>query len=72
MGRKVPGSPNWQGRNARFGDVRRLTQTAAHARAETVARAAYGQLIAMFAARSSDIIAAEDALSDALVAVLRA
>lgn len=49
-----------------------MTQTAAHARAEDVARAAYGQLIAMFAARSSDIIAAEDALSDALVAVLRA
>ncbi|MEM1152148.1 MAG: DUF6596 domain-containing protein [Pseudomonadota bacterium] len=43
----------------------------AKARAEDVARAAYGKLIAMLASRSGDIIAAEDALADAFVAALR-
>ncbi len=43
----------------------------AQARAEDVARAAYGKLIAMLASRSGDIIAAEDALSDAFVAALK-
>ncbi|MEM1373267.1 MAG: DUF6596 domain-containing protein [Pseudomonadota bacterium] len=43
----------------------------AKARAEDVARAAYGKLVAMLASRSGDIIAAEDALSDAFVAALR-
>lgn len=41
------------------------------ARAEDVARAAYGKLIAMLASRSGDIISAEDALADAFVAALR-
>ena len=41
------------------------------ARAEHVARAAYGKLIAMIASRSGDIIAAEDALADAFVAALK-
>ncbi|MGR3501075.1 RNA polymerase sigma factor [Pseudaestuariivita sp.] len=41
------------------------------ARAEDVARAAYGKLIAMLASRSGDIASAEDALSDAFVAALR-
>lgn len=40
------------------------------ARAEDIARAAYGKLIAMLASRSGDIIAAEDALSDAFVSAL--
>ena len=43
----------------------------AQARAEHVARAAYGKLIAMIASRSGDIIAAEDALADAFVAALK-
>lgn len=40
------------------------------ARAENVARTAYGKLIAMLACRSGDILAAEDALSDAFLAAL--
>ncbi|MEL6573884.1 MAG: DUF6596 domain-containing protein [Pseudomonadota bacterium] len=43
----------------------------AQARAAHVARAAYGKLVAMLASRSGDIMAAEDALSDAFVAALR-
>ncbi|WP_223275005.1 RNA polymerase sigma factor [Tateyamaria sp. syn59] len=43
----------------------------AQARAEDVARAAYGKLIAMLASRTGDIIAAEDALADAFVAALK-
>lgn len=39
--------------------------------AEAVARQSYGRLLAMLAARSRDIAAAEDALADALVAALR-
>ncbi len=48
-----------------------MTTGDAKARAEDVARAAYGKLIAMLASRSGDIIAAEDALADAFVAALR-
>ena len=48
-----------------------MNKTDAQARAEDVARAAYGKLIAMLASRSGDIIAAEDALSDAFVAALK-
>lgn len=40
-------------------------------RAEDVARAAYGKLVAILASRSGDIMAAEDALSDAFLAALR-
>ncbi len=43
----------------------------ARAAAERVARQSYGRLIAILAARSRDIAAAEDALGDALVAALR-
>lgn len=43
----------------------------ARARAEHVARVAYGKLVAMLASRSGDIAAAEDALSDAFVSALR-
>lgn len=38
--------------------------------AERVARAAYGRLVALLAARSRDVIAAEDALADAFEAAL--
>lgn len=48
-----------------------MTDASVQARAEDVARAAYGKLVAMLASRSSDIMAAEDALSDAFVAALR-
>jgi RNA polymerase sigma-70 factor (ECF subfamily) len=48
-----------------------VTDAQVRARAEDVARAAYGKLVAMLASRSGDIIAAEDALSDAFVAALR-
>ncbi|MEM9196489.1 MAG: DUF6596 domain-containing protein [Pseudomonadota bacterium] len=47
-----------------------MSGDSAKARAEDVARAAYGKLIAMLASRSGDIIAAEDALADAFVAAL--
>lgn len=43
----------------------------AHEAAEQVARAAYGRLVAYLAGRTGDLAAAEDALSDALVAALR-
>ncbi|MEL6234975.1 MAG: DUF6596 domain-containing protein [Pseudomonadota bacterium] len=48
-----------------------MSRDSAQARAEDVARAAYGKLIAMLASRSGDIIAAEDALADAFLAALR-
>jgi RNA polymerase sigma-70 factor (ECF subfamily) len=48
-----------------------VTDSSVQARAEDVARAAYGKLIAMLASRTGDIIAAEDALADAFVAALR-
>ncbi|MEM9247122.1 MAG: DUF6596 domain-containing protein [Pseudomonadota bacterium] len=48
-----------------------MSQSRTRARAEDVARAAYGKLVAMIASRSGDIMAAEDALSDAFVAALR-
>ncbi|GAB5447477.1 RNA polymerase sigma factor [Gymnodinialimonas sp.] len=48
-----------------------MSQAQAQARAEDVARAAYGKLIAMLASRTGDIIAAEDALADAFVAALK-
>lgn len=48
-----------------------MSTDATQARAEYVARAAFGKLIAMLASRSGDIIAAEDALADAFVAALK-
>jgi RNA polymerase sigma-70 factor (ECF subfamily) len=44
--------------------------SAAAATAERVARAAYGRLVAILAARSRDVIAAEDALADAFAQAL--
>jgi RNA polymerase sigma-70 factor (ECF subfamily) len=38
--------------------------------AETVARRSYGKLVAFLAARSRDVAAAEDALSDAFAAAM--
>ncbi len=46
------------------------SQDARHA-AERVARASYGRLLSILAARSRDIAASEDALSEAFVAALR-
>ena len=48
-----------------------MNESDAQARAEDVARAAYGKLVAMLASRSGDIISAEDALADAFVAALK-
>lgn len=48
-----------------------MSKTDTQARAEDVARAAYGKLIAMLASKTGDIIAAEDALADAFVAALK-
>ena len=42
----------------------------AHAAAETVARGGYGKLVAFLAARTHDVAAAEDALSEAVAAAL--
>lgn len=67
----MPRRPLRQDRNSRLCHGQRLTQSETQARAEDVARAAYGKLIAMLASRSGDIIAAEDALADAFVAALK-
>ncbi|MEW6706977.1 MAG: DUF6596 domain-containing protein [Pseudomonadota bacterium] len=44
--------------------------TAAHAAAEAAARRSYGKLVAFLAARTRDVAAAEDALSEAFAAAL--
>lgn len=48
-----------------------MSDQATQARAEDVARAAYGKLVAMLASRSGDIASAEDALSEAFIAALK-
>jgi len=45
-------------------------EEAARAAAETVARRSYGKLVALLAARTRDVAAAEDALSDAFASAL--
>lgn len=60
----------WQVGNPRLCDGQRVSTSETQVRAEDVARAAYGKLIAMLASRSGDIIAAEDALADAFVTAL--
>jgi RNA polymerase sigma-70 factor (ECF subfamily) len=47
-----------------------MSESAAHDAIEAVARTAYGRLVAYLAARSGDVAAAEDALSDAFAAAL--
>jgi predicted RNA polymerase sigma factor len=47
-----------------------MSESATHATIEAVARKSYGRLIAYIAARSGDVAAAEDALSDAIAAAL--
>ena len=42
----------------------------AHSTADTVARRSYGKLVAFLAARTRDVAAAEDALSEAFAAAL--
>jgi RNA polymerase sigma-70 factor (ECF subfamily) len=48
-----------------------MSEAATHEVIETVARTAYGRLVAYLAARSGDVAGAEDALSDAFTAALR-
>lgn len=48
-----------------------MSESAAHAAIETVARQSYGRLVAYLAARAGDIAGAEDALSEAFGAALR-
>ncbi len=48
-----------------------MTQDAAHRAAEAAARGSYGRLVAILAARTRDIAAAEDALTEAFAAALR-
>lgn len=48
-----------------------MSDSAAHAAVETVARDSYGRLVAYLAARSGDVAGAEDALSDAFGAALQ-
>jgi len=47
-----------------------MSESAAHAAIEAVARDSYGRLVAYIASRTGDIADAQDALSDALVAAL--
>jgi RNA polymerase sigma-70 factor (ECF subfamily) len=49
-----------------------MAREAAHATAEAVARRSYGKLVAFLAARTGDVQAAEDALSEAFAAALTA
>jgi RNA polymerase sigma-70 factor (ECF subfamily) len=55
---------------AKAGNARRSTEDAA-ARAEELARAAYGRLLAILAARDGDIESAEDCLAEAFAQALR-
>jgi RNA polymerase sigma-70 factor (ECF subfamily) len=50
--------------------MRRADDQQAREAAEAVARRSYGKLVAFLAARTSDVAAAEDALSDAFAAAL--
>jgi RNA polymerase sigma-70 factor (ECF subfamily) len=50
--------------------MRRVGDQQARETAETVARRSYGKLVAFLAARTSDVAAAEDALSDAFATAL--
>jgi len=47
-----------------------MSENTTHATIEAIARNSYGQLIAYIAARSGDVVEAEDALSEAFVAAL--
>lgn len=48
-----------------------MSESAAHAVVEAIARQSYGRLVAYLAARSGDVAGAEDALSEAFGAALR-
>jgi len=63
----MPRSQDRSDRNPRLCNVVGVTNTdqTSQARVEELARAAYGKLLAMLAARTGDIIDAEDALADA-------
>jgi RNA polymerase sigma-70 factor, ECF subfamily len=64
----MSGGAIWKNRNPRLGDGQYLMD--ANARAAQVARASYGRLVALLAARSGDIAGAEESLSDAFLAAL--
>src|SRR5262249_18811595 len=55
---------------AGLGDAHRVTHDRARETADAVARRSYGKLIAYLAARTRDVAAAEDALSDAFTSAL--
>ncbi len=64
----MPGGQDRQGRNPRLGHGR-VTSPATRA-AEQAARDSYGKLLAMVAARTGDIAAAEDALAEAFATAM--
>jgi predicted RNA polymerase sigma factor len=47
-----------------------MNESATHAAIEAIARNSYGRLIAYIAARSGDVVGAEDALGDAIAVAL--
>lgn len=63
----MPRRASWRGGSA---SVRAPRRVSGLSEAERVARASYGRLVALLAARTRDIAAAEDALSDAFAAAL--
>lgn len=65
----MPSGTIWQSRSSRFGNGISLINEARVA--EQVARDSYGKLLSILAARTSDILAAEDALSDAFAQALK-
>ena len=65
---RCPGTSGRRDRGAP--DLGNVTDEAARAAAEAVARRSYGRLVAHFAARTRDVAAAEDALADAFAAAL--
>jgi len=74
MGGALPGRGAWHRRGAADCDAGpRLSEPADHdarAAAEAAARRSYGKLVALLTARSRDLAAAEDALSEAFAAAL--
>jgi RNA polymerase sigma-70 factor, ECF subfamily len=76
MGRAVSVGLLWLGRGtagaAADATGRCVTASAARRAAEAAARGSYGKLLAILAARTRDIAAAEDALADAFAAALAA
>src|SRR5262249_544797 len=86
LGISVPGRGSWRRRGAcvlggvgvsgalevagRLSVNSHERDTSAHQIADAVARRSYGKLVAFLAARTRDVVAAEDALSDAFASAL--